>query len=140
MMIGSSSPMIIILTLFFVIEIRELHGGLDYSSRASDVWALGVTLYCLLFGRTPWSGGNEYILYQLINSEDFTVDEKMGYDRIVTGGRSSAQEEGVSSQSEGAIVIGLLERLLDKDCTKRITLEEVKVSHSFLIKSRKGYM
>ena len=38
----------------FVIEIRELHGGLDYSSRASDVWALGVILMNIVCGFLPW--------------------------------------------------------------------------------------
>ncbi|KAH8112734.1 hypothetical protein DFH11DRAFT_1545689 [Phellopilus nigrolimitatus] len=67
-------------------------------TKAIDVWALGVTLFCLLFGRTPWSGGTEFAMYHMIHTEDFLVDGTMG----------------------------LLERLLEKDCSKRITLDEVK--------------
>ncbi|EJD07031.1 kinase-like protein, partial [Fomitiporia mediterranea MF3/22] len=91
-------------------------------TKAIDVWALGVTLYCLLFGRTPWGGNTEFAMYQMIHTEDFVVDTFMGYDRIPTGGRFHDDDD----TSEGAIVIGLLDRLLEKECSKRITLEEVK--------------
>ncbi|KAL5486233.1 hypothetical protein ACEPAI_7278 [Sanghuangporus weigelae] len=91
-------------------------------TKVIDVWALGVTLYCLLFGRIPWGGVTEFVMYQMIHTDDFKVDDCMGYDRIPTGGRIHVP----SDTSEGAIVIGLLDRLLEKDCTKRITLEEVK--------------
>lgn len=97
-------------------------------TKSIDVWALGVTLYCLLFGRPPWGGPTEFAMYQMIHAEDFQVDPTMGYDRIPTGGRSHDPDD----TSEGAIVIGLLDRLLEKDCTKRITLEEVKVCPFFL--------
>lgn len=93
-------------------------------TKSIDVWALGVTLYCLLFGRTPWGGVTEFAMYQMIHTDDFKVDDCMGYDRIPTGGRV----HDASDTSEGAIVVGLLDRLLEKDCAKRITLEEVKVS------------
>jgi serine/threonine protein kinase len=32
----------------------------SFGAKAIDVWAVGVTFYCLLFNRTPFSGKTEY--------------------------------------------------------------------------------
>ena len=34
-----------------------------------DIWALGVTLYCLLFGKVPFNADTEYDLFQVIVKE-----------------------------------------------------------------------
>lgn len=95
---------------------------------AIDVWALGVTLYCLLFGNTPFLGyvegqqrGNEYRLYNMICNADWPAPPTMGYDHIPTGGRHATRD------SEGADVIRLLDLFLQKDVNERITLEQVMV-------------
>ncbi|KPV76412.1 uncharacterized protein RHOBADRAFT_3235, partial [Rhodotorula graminis WP1] len=41
--------------------------------RGIDVWALGVTLYCLLFGDTPFTARTEYELYNVIVREGIRV-------------------------------------------------------------------
>ena len=97
-------------------------------TKSIDVWALGVTFYCLLFGTTPWvadrgtSGtGSEFTLYNAICNTDWTAPSTMGYDKILTGGRHPDPD------CEGAIIIGLLDRFLQKGYKTRITLDQVKV-------------
>jgi SNF1-activating kinase 1 len=98
-------------------------------TKAIDVWALGVTLYCLLFGKTPFrvESNHEFALYGIICNQDWDVEEFMGLDCIPTKSRrhTCAKDKPCS---EGAEIIRLLERLLEKDMSKRITLDEVKVS------------
>lgn len=101
-------------------------------TKSIDVWALGVTLYCLLFGKTPFmkvteGGTTEFALYRAICNKDWEVTEYMCRDRVPTGGRHP-KKSSRNKQLEGAKVISLLERFLQKDQTKRITLDEVKVS------------
>lgn len=93
--------------------------------KAIDVWALGVTLYCLLFGDTPFMAQTEYELYNVIVREGVRVPEKMGKEGAWTG--IGKGWEGASDGVEGREVVELLARLLEKDPSKRITLAEVKV-------------
>jgi serine/threonine protein kinase len=109
-------------------------------TKAIDVWALGVTLYCLLFGKTPFrvESNHEFALYGVICTQDWDVEPCMGLDRIPTDGRHHDCPKDRPC-SEGAEIIRLLERLLEKDMHKRITLDEVKVNkplHIFF--SRRG--
>ncbi|KAG8913327.1 hypothetical protein FRC01_004598, partial [Tulasnella sp. 417] len=53
---------------------------------AIDIWALGVTLYCLLFGKPPFNAPTEFMLYKIIPNEDFVVPDRMGKDQKKTGG------------------------------------------------------
>ncbi|KAF8627301.1 hypothetical protein AX15_004443 [Amanita polypyramis BW_CC] len=97
-------------------------------TKAIDVWALGVTLYCLLFGKTPFFAdpslpSSEWSLYNSICNNDWEPDDKMGFDRLSTRGRHPPNDS-----SEGFLVICLLSRFLEKDVTQRITLNEVKRS------------
>ncbi|KAH9053679.1 kinase-like domain-containing protein [Lactarius vividus] len=98
-------------------------------TKAIDVWAFGVTLYCLLFGKTPFrvESNQEFALYGVIRTQDWDVPPFMGLDHIPTKGR---HHDCIDDDpcSEGAEIIKLLERLLEKDMNKRITLDEVKVS------------
>lgn len=95
-----------------------------------DIWALGVTLYCLLFGDTPFMARTEYELYNVIVREPIRVPLVMGRERAWTG--VGQPWEGAGDGTEGREAIDLLGRLLEKDPTQRITLEEVKVSLPFL--------
>lgn len=100
-------------------------------SKAIDVWALGVTLYCLLFGTTPFfdEDMNEYPVYQMICNQDWDLPATMGSDKIESGPRHPPKTK---HDTEGNIVVRLLERLLEKDAEKRITLDQVKRHPWFL--------
>ncbi|KAG5637956.1 hypothetical protein H0H81_002484 [Sphagnurus paluster] len=94
-------------------------------TQSIDVWALGVTLYCLLFGKVPFldtaAHGSEWSLYNVICNRDWTVEETMGSDRIPTGGRHPKADD-----TEGAQVVRLLDQFLKKDAKARVTLDQVK--------------
>ncbi|KAG9314941.1 kinase-like domain-containing protein [Chiua virens] len=91
-------------------------------TKAIDVWALGVTLYCLLFGHIPFRApdSSEYVLYNVICNNDWEPDVSMGSDHKPTGGRHPHRTH------EGCIVMNLLGKFLQKDARKRITLENAK--------------
>jgi serine/threonine protein kinase len=118
-------------------------------TKAIDVWALGVTLYCLLFGHPPFTADNEFALFAVIPHEDYELPAFAGADRMRIGPRAKrwrtlpqwTDEEGdvhaepdASEQDVGPAALSedmrllreLLDRLLEKDPEKRIKLEEVK--------------
>jgi [calcium/calmodulin-dependent protein kinase] kinase len=74
------------------------------SGRAADIWSMGCTLYCLLFGRIPFERHGMIELYQSIRMDEIEVD-------------TECSDE----------LKGLLQRLLEKDPKKRITMDEIRV-------------
>ena len=103
-------------------------------TKAIDIWSLGVTFYCFLFGRTPFSvpasgnenvHHNEYVLYHQICTQEWPVDEYMGADCVPTGGQ---QLQLKNASSDSVNVIHLLGHMLQKDPKLRIALLEIKVS------------
>ncbi|KAF9049824.1 kinase-like domain-containing protein [Panaeolus papilionaceus] len=101
-------------------------------TKAIDVWSLGVTFYCFLFGHTPFTvpssanenvHHNEFVLYHQICTQDWPADEYMGADRVATGGRHPGNKD-----SEGGAIIGILDKLLQKNPKKRLLLSEFKAS------------
>ena len=87
-------------------------------TKAIDVWALGITLYCLLFGRTPFpETGVEFQLFNMICNDAILIPPP------------EFEESDVDDE-----VKDLLKRLLEKDPDSRITLEEVK-HHPFILRN-----
>lgn len=96
------------------------------------------------------------MLYECIANDEWDVPETMGWDAILTGGRVAprdkldllkpkviremvkingkgrSRDEG-EPEGEGPGIVRLLERFLQKDPAKRITLDEVKVSISIFL-------
>jgi [calcium/calmodulin-dependent protein kinase] kinase len=79
------------------------HG--DVSGRAADIWSMGVSLYCLRYGRIPFEREGVLDMYQAIRTETprFPQDENPDF-------------------------VDLMGRLMEKDPEKRITMPELRVS------------
>lgn len=74
-------------------------------SKAIDVWALGVTLYCFIFGQCPFIAATEFELFDTIPTQPLTFPPDFDID---------------------ADLKDLLTRLLAKNPDDRITLDQVK--------------
>ncbi|KAI9887676.1 MAG: hypothetical protein M1823_000540 [Watsoniomyces obsoletus] len=77
------------------------HG--DVSGKAADIWSMGVTLYCLRFGRIPFAKGAVLDLYDSIRQDEVSMDEDVDPD-----------------------LRDLFQRILEKDPTKRIRMDELR--------------
>ena len=79
------------------------HG--QVSGRAADIWSMGVTLYCLRFGRIPFEKTGVLELYDSIRNDGVEIGDCDGD------------------------LKDLLTKLLEKDPQKRIKMEEIRVSN-----------
>ena len=79
----------------------------DFSSgKSNDIWALGVTLYIFMYGRTPFAAAKtEILLYQRIQDDEILYPSKPRYSRDLRA---------------------LIRRLLERNVLLRITLNEIR--------------
>jgi len=95
-----------------------------------DVWALGVTLYGIVFGRLPFYEENEFAMYELIAKQEVFIPQKRlkGVETIPFAPLSSNKRRSDELEYEEVDdeLRDLLKRLLEKKPLKRITLKEVK--------------
>ncbi|KAG0179207.1 hypothetical protein DFQ28_003172 [Apophysomyces sp. BC1034] len=100
---------------FFAPELCAGEDDRQRVTKAIDVWALGVTLYCFIFGQCPFNAVTEFELFDIIPTQTlkFPPPDEVGFD--------------VSDDLKD-----LLHLLLTKNPEERISLEEVKV-HPWVI-------
>ncbi|KAG5913548.1 hypothetical protein E4U42_001018 [Claviceps africana] len=73
------------------------------SGTAADIWSMGVTLYCLKYGKIPFNRSGVLEIYEAIKLDDAFVPE-----------------------GEDADFVDLMSRILEKDPEKRITMPELR--------------
>lgn len=78
------------------------HG--DISGKAADIWSMGVSLYCLRFGRIPFERHGVLELYEAIKNDEVDL--------------------GLENEPK---FVDLMRSLLEKDPKKRITMEKLRV-------------
>jgi [calcium/calmodulin-dependent protein kinase] kinase len=82
------------------------HG--DVSGRAADIWSMGISLYCLRFGRIPFERCGVLDLYEAIKNEQLELSD------------------------DDPQFVDLMHKLLEKDPKKRIRMEEIRVCSSLV--------
>jgi len=82
--------------------------GLAFNGYAADLWALGVCVFCMVFGALPFSGSSATDLFDAIQTENLTFPSPVSED-----------------------CADFLSGLLNKDPDQRLSLEEA-VAHPWL--------
>lgn len=129
----------------FSLETPHIDGGID-------VWALGITLYCLIYGRVPFHENNPFALMKAI-SEDEPYIPRYRLKPVSERANSRPNSHGrnmqpitnakraphdVDYEEIDENLRDLLQRLLVKDSQQRITIHEIK-RHPWLLQGINNY-
>ena len=47
----------------------------QHSGRAADVWALGITIFCLIYAKCPFMGATEYQIMESIRNDELQIPD-----------------------------------------------------------------
>ncbi|KAK3735941.1 hypothetical protein QZH41_013938, partial [Actinostola sp. cb2023] len=86
-----------------------------YSGKSADVWAIGITLFCFVYGKCPFVDGNRMALYEKIRTQQYV--QSLSYYFLL----EFPEDPIVNPKLED-----LLMRLLIKDPKERIAIPEIK--------------
>lgn len=89
---------------------KQIIGHSHMIGKMIDIWAAGITLYCLIFGEVPYTADSEYELFGIIMKEPVKFPKEMDDKELKD----------------------LILQLLEKDPTKRIGMEKIKKHPWFL--------
>lgn len=95
-----------------------------------DVWALGVTLYGMIFGRLPFMDVNQFAMYEKIAREEVFIPRLRlkGVEATVTSSNNinKRPDDILEYEEIDEELRDLLKKLLDKQPSRRINLRDVK--------------
>jgi tRNA A-37 threonylcarbamoyl transferase component Bud32 len=86
---------------------RTDQGSMQFSGRSADIWACGVTLYALIYGKLPFTGFNSMAVIEAIR--DYVNPLELPTDPSISDGLRH-----------------LFSQILEKDPAKRIQMAELK--------------
>lgn len=86
-------------------ELCGKHG--DVSGQAADIWSMGVSLYCLKYGRIPFNRESMMQMYDAIKNDEPALPE-----------------------TENPMLSDLFRKIFEKDPEKRIQMHDLRVGDS----------
>lgn len=120
-----SKPVLWVLT-----AIDPLDNDRPTITNAIDVWALGITLFCFIYGRVPFIADHEFSLFKVISEDELKIPHRRIRPKkpeLQHGCRLTPEQlEEYETEPVEESLRDLISKLLVKNQEKRITLREVK--------------
>ncbi|GBG29184.1 Protein kinase, putative [Hondaea fermentalgiana] len=90
----------------------EMCSGEAFNGKLTDIWAVGATLFMMIFGTPPFVADTAQALIDLIQEGDVNYPPRPG-------------SAGVTTRESDHDVVGLLKSILEKDLSKRASFAQI---------------